>query len=237
MSFISFDTVIRDICNAGDDPEAKHYSRVARIFKTELRNLNLLVLPTGIETRKMKVLDSLTVPLEEEVIKVDSVAYINNGKLFSMREMDVPDNEIIAGCTCDETVSPEITECPFHTYHNCCWGDTRTMYGVYTPSVVGTWRHDVNHARINVAGIPPNSFLAVKIRSKKDDLILVPQNAYKLLEAVTLATYFRSKNRGLAADWAIQADRALHYYKEQANPWDWEAMYDAMFSTAKRAKS
>lgn len=241
--FLTLEASVRDICNAIGDTEAKQFARMARIFKNELRSLNLLVLPTGVRTIRGQVSDAMSFNLDADIVKVDSVAMnVGNGRLATLRNMDITAEDSMATCTCSSVQQPEPSlpgydgACLMHTY----WGVGPFggwLWGAYSPKVAGGWMWDQNNNRVLFSGLSVGTNVVLNIRSSKGELELIPVQAYKMLEAKTLKTFYASSNPNVSSYWGSIFASELHYYKEQANPWDFEQVYDAIYGSARRAKN
>lgn len=241
MKFETFDTVITDILSHINDEGQKNYVRMARQLKRTIQNLNLLILPTGVRTNKFVVEDNLTIPLPSDVLSVHKVGAIGaDGKINIFWNGEVLNNDLLTGtCSCgstQDTVSVD-TSCPACCFHNFWWNQHYgELYGFYTQKSDATWQLDDYNQRIILKGVEVGDTVFVEYKTSNDELVLIPRDAFHLIQAKTLSDFYRSTNPGLSQMYDLEANRHLEYYKRHHSNWSYDQFYIAMYGSAKAAK-
>lgn len=145
MIFEQLNIVAKDLCEiALNDPSHKHFMPVLKNCVRELRDLNMLVLPS-FKTIEKEVSDNLTVALPDDCMLALKVGVCSNGEIieiFTSEDVCVP-SETACTCNSTNTTSSETASEDFYSGpHRCSFC---TFY--YNDNRGGTQFHEAYWVR------------------------------------------------------------------------------------------
>lgn len=205
MNFLSFDSVVRQICRNMDDPTAQNYLKVATTLKTVIDQLNIHVF-RNFKTDQLVINDNLTVDLPAGcavVTKVGTLTSKGTIQVFGydgglVKLADTPD------CGCSEESATSSSSCPACTFHSCWMGGYYgELYGYRQAQFPnGRWREDYANNRIILGSgydVEAGGMVLMEYKSSMDNedaMMQIPSDAYAMLMMRTFQIMTSFSNPG-----------------------------------------
>lgn len=182
MHLLSAHEIAIEVMSQMGDHGQKNLHPVIRLVSRAMKQLNLKYNPQ-IKAEMFEMSDALTITLPEGAVRPIKTGVLNRNMvrldLFELRG-DTFSEAMIEGCVCDNEKELNVTTCPVHTLHGCCFGGM--VYGTmgwkgqnqYIGSAV--WKPQNNTIYYNSHGLETGSYVIVEYEmSGNEQAYMVPE--------------------------------------------------------------